>query len=158
MRRPIDLYETYDGDLVVENGDIKDTQDNYARAANQIIKTILGTSPGDNVIFPNACFNSDKYEGSPNTKEVAEEIKKEIRFIIDRYTVFFPQEIEVDAYPIDRYSIVFTIKINSVDAPETYFLAYDTNINKVGSFIKQSGSNSIETIYRALPPTKNSRA
>ena len=156
MRKIRDLKETYDGDLVLEDGDLADTKDDYSLAAAQIIKTILNTKTGESEIYPDMGFDFHYFEGLPNTEETGKHISKAIKTAIVNNTIFFPFEVNVDSFPISSSSIAFKITLTNEEKGRFYYLAYDTKDNRIRS-LKIDGSYGTTTINTTAPPTKNHR-
>jgi len=160
MRELIDLVESYDGDLVLEpSGDLADTGNNYALAANQLIRTIVSNQPGSFPLYARLGANLSSFKGRRNTKEVGYEIARVLKEIIRSNTYFFSNEIDIVPFPTGPNSISFRIKITTISNSRDYILTYNSTDNMVRSTVLED--------YDPLPikpqtvivePTINSRA
>lgn len=136
MHQYTDLKESFDGDLILEGGDLSDTGNRYDVAAYQIVKTILNSKPGEFPLYPNLGFDSDLYVGSQNTQKLADDISKSIKTAIAQSSPFYYSEIDIEYYPLNKETIAFNIVILTSDSERKgYSLAYDTSTNMTRSFV-----------------------
>lgn len=135
-RKIVDLKESINGDLIIENGDLADTGIDYSLAAFQLIRTILNTKPTESGIYPNMGFYSNIYEGMPNTQSTAKEITKAIKQAIKENSVFYDSEIQIESFPVSKSSIAFNISVLTTEGDtKNYNFAYDTAENRIKSMI-----------------------
>jgi len=160
LRKFIDLQESFEGDLIVANGDIADTLDDYSGAIYQVIRTVLNTKPGECGLWPTMGFNTDLYEGNVNTRETGLEIAKAIRTAIVNNTVLYSSEVDVESFPLGKQSIAFKVNVTTTNGVTSDFiLSYDTQHNKIRSLVfNDASTNAVPvTIKKNISPTKNSR-
>jgi len=158
MRKLVDIKESFEGDLIFDSGDFADTGINYGEAANQVIRTILNTKPGENGLWEAMGLDTDAYEGQPNNERNAKQLAKIMKAKIAENSVFYPFEIEIDPFPLGRSTVAFKVVITSIPGEIfRYVVAYDTKNNKVRS-LNLNEQPEKSTINITIPPTKNHRA
>jgi hypothetical protein len=153
MRKQIDLAESYEGDLIIEAGDLKDTSADPARTYYQIIRTLLMSLPGENKIYPSLGIDLSPYVGSANNRHVGMDIAKVIKDKISEVTNLFSGEIDITPYPIGINSIAFRIRLLTVDSNEKGItVVYDSKDNLVNSLYWASRDVKPTTIITTASP------
>lgn len=159
MRELIDLVESYDGDLVLDqSGDLADTGANYSLAANQIIRTIVANQPGQIPLYPRLGSNISSFRGRRNTKETGYEIARVLKQIIHSNTYFFYNEIEVIPFPTGPNSISFKIRLTTLPDNNHCLLTYNSTDNMIMSMVPEDSEPiTLKPQTIIIEPTINSR-
>lgn len=160
IRAITDLAESYDGDLIIEGGDLKDTSANTRDTYAQLIRTILATPSGDSSLFKNMGFDADIYEGAVNNERTGKDLARAIKDAIVFNTMLYPAEVGVIVFPIGAHTVVCRIVLNPIGEPTyEYTTTYDTSDKMIRSFVFADGSTREPvTLNVEIPPVINSRA
>lgn len=151
MRTPVDFTESYDGDFVIEGGDLGDTGISHALAIFQAIRSVLNNKPGEYPLFPNMGFNPDNYVGDTvNNRETGIALSQSIRQAIINNTSLYTPELDVEAFPLGKHKIAFRIKVRTVaDNGQGLLLAYDTAENMLSFIMQDDPQQKEKKIYLA---------
>ena len=155
MRTGVDLLETYDGDLILEGNDLADTDGNTAQTYFQILRLLLNSKKGECLFYPDMGINMDPYTGRPNTEKVGRDLAKLIKNAIAESTVLYASEIEVEPYPVGKYSIAFYITIKSLPGENTGIaVIYDMKDNFVRSLSFNQDDSTAITVNKLIQPNR----
>jgi hypothetical protein len=158
MRVFNDLKESFDGDLVIQGGDLADTENNSSLCLNQIIRTLTNCEPGEFEYFDQFGFAADAYEGQTNTSKLGSEIAQSLKTAIAENTMLYYPEIEVIPFPISKSAIALRVRVLTyLGENTTMTLVYDTDENKFGVVRNMAPSGPETLIQKPIPPVINSR-
>ena len=104
----IDVAISPDGDLLVENNDLKQVRgfEWFAQEVNKILR-----SGNDWYFAPNAGASLDMFYGQNNTREIAKQVEERIITKITQQGINFPAELVVRTIPISRDEIKVYINL-----------------------------------------------
>ena len=120
----VDIAMTLEGDLIIENGDVKLVNgiDWLAQEVNKIIRT---NNP-DWIMHPRVGAGLDDFAGLPNTRDVASQIQTRLHDKITEEGITYPGVLSVRVVPLTVDSIMcyITIEVEGQQLPVTKFI-YD---------------------------------
>jgi len=104
-----DFAMSYDGDLIVKDGDIAYISgiDWLKREINKILRTTNPEWAGN----PTAGADLCNFIGAPNTRETATDIKETITRALDRQGLIVEGEVDVRVVPVSLYNVQILIHL-----------------------------------------------
>jgi hypothetical protein len=114
----IDLDWDTNGDFVIgEDGDLKDTSDDYIKAKEHQIFAVLRNQKGDYRSYPAFACSLEDYVGEPNTKETGIAIENRIKNTIIFNNIAAPDDIYVRVIPVRPDAILINGSVSIVPTP-----------------------------------------
>lgn len=158
IRNKIDLLESYNGDLVIEDGDLADTSDFPALTYYQAIRTVVSNKPGDYPLFPSIGLNLDVYKGKPVSRREAFEIAKIIKETIHYNTSIFGKELEIEPFPVSKDNVAFYINLLTVDSENSGVgVVFDSKDGNFRILAVEDEPATTKIVRTSAPPTINRR-
>ena len=154
MRDSVDLKCAYSGDLIIEDGDLADTSLNTSETYYQILRDLLASKPGENLIYPLLGIDFSPFTGRINSASLGRDMAKIIKTKISETTYLYGNEFNIEPFPIGENTIAFKIGFGS--SQNSFVTAFNSRDNWIKTVVPDSIS--VETtINTIMPPTVNSR-
>ena len=110
----IDLDWTWDGDFIEgEDGDIKDTAEDYITSLHNEIRTVIRSEYSDWQAHPVLGCNLSDFRGEANTRKTAEAIKARIISRLVAAGAVRQEDVFVRVIPVHAHQVLIIIRINT---------------------------------------------
>jgi len=131
----VDLHWSDSGDLLLDplDNDLKDTKHNLMQAAIQHLQARLQSTPGDWKHSPETGAGLDSFAGRANSPTTGADIESRVMNELTREGFFLPEELVVQAFPLDKHSIGLYIRVTPRGQREgmQVVISYSLQDNKV---------------------------
>jgi len=108
----IDLDYTWDGDYrIADDGDIKDTTDDYTKSFVNEITTIVKADLLDWELEPTLGTNLSDFVGEANTRENGEAIEDRVRISLIDSGIVSPEDLFVRVIPLSIHRVMISIAV-----------------------------------------------
>jgi len=133
-----DLFWTSRGDLLIDNGDLKDTYDDPLRSFVQEIKTRIESVQGDWRNFSSVGADLDDFVGEPNNQITAESVKTRIISALSRDSFLNTRDLKITYMPVSIEQLLVRVSVqvattgrNRNSSQLSYNLLYNYSDNNV---------------------------
>jgi len=110
----IDIQFAWNGDILLDRGDIKTTQEDGLQSLEDQIRIIVSSSLGDWEIYPGKGAGIDDYVGYPNTKSTGDAIHDRVRLAIVSAGLVKEEDLEIKIIPVHIHRILIVVRINAL--------------------------------------------
>jgi hypothetical protein len=113
----IDLRFSWNGDFLLENGDLQSNENNTLLSTLDQIHDICASISGDWSIYPNRAANLDNHLGETNTKERAARIRRDIILALVSANIVAEEDLTIHVIPVHSNKVLIVIRIDAVATP-----------------------------------------
>lgn len=109
-----DIQFSWNGDILLEAGDIKTTQSDGLQSLEDQIRIVVSSSLGDWEIYPGKGAGLDDYVGYPNTKNTGEAIHDRVRLAIVSAGLVYEEDLEIKVIPVHIHRVLIVVRVNAL--------------------------------------------
>lgn len=111
----VDADFSWDGDYIVgDDGDLKDTSDDYIRSLTNEIRTLVKSNFGDWSADPSFAADLSDFNGEPNTRATGKRIEERIKSRLTSITIVQSSDLNVRVTPVHVNQVLVTIRVECV--------------------------------------------
>ena len=110
----LDIQFSWNGDILLEAGDIKTTQFDGLQSLEDQIRIVVSSALGDWEIYPGKGAGLDDYVGYPNTKSTGEAIHDRVRLAIVSAGLVYEEDLEVKVIPVHIHRVLIVVRVNAL--------------------------------------------
>ena len=113
----IDLWFSWNGDISLDKGDIKDTSSDYLRSLIQDIHSVSASCLNDWEVYPNLAATLDDFIGEPNSKATCNAIHDRLRTAIVSLGVVSENDLNIRVIPVHIHRVLIIIRVDCIPTP-----------------------------------------
>lgn len=110
----IDIQLAWNGDILLDKGDIKTTQFDGLQSLEDQIRIVVSSSLGDWEIYPGKGAGIDDYVGEPNTRSTGDAIHDRVRLAIVSAGLVYEEDLEVKIIPVHIHRVLIVVRVNAL--------------------------------------------
>lgn len=110
----LDIQFSWNGDILLEAGDIKTTQFDGLQSLEDQIRIVVSSALGDWEIYPGKGAGLDDYVGYPNTKSTGEAIHDRVRLAIVSAGLVYEEDLAVKVIPVHIHRVLIVVRVNAL--------------------------------------------
>ena len=110
----IDVAFSWNGDILLEAGDIKTTQSDGLQSLEDQIRITVSSALGDWEIYPGKGAGLEDYIGEPNKRDTGDAIHDRVRLAIVSAGLVYEEDLEVKVIPVHIHRVLIVVRVNAL--------------------------------------------